>query len=151
MPPAPGEEGALAYVKMSGIPNTHVAVGQTTSLVAIAYDQHGTPIQNAKVEWKSSNPSVARIDAFGNIQTVVMLLVHPPEMVDGTQNREQGGGAGKHHLVPHGIGQHVWCLCHHCLKGAFHRNKEQHEVQTARPHFNIQMVALVWLGATRFT
>ncbi len=67
VPPDPGEEGALAYVKMSGIPNTHIAVGQTTSLVAIAYDQHGTPIQNAKVEWKSSNPSVARIDAFGNL------------------------------------------------------------------------------------
>jgi len=67
VPPDPGGEGALAYVKMSGVPNTHIAVGQTTSLVAIAYDQHGTPLQNAKVEWKSSNPSVARIDAFGNL------------------------------------------------------------------------------------
>ena len=67
VPPDPGGEGALAYIKMSGIPNTHITVGQTTSLVAIAYDQHGTPLKNVKVAWKSSNPSVARIDDFGNL------------------------------------------------------------------------------------
>ena len=64
-PPQPG--GNIAYIKMGGIPNTHVAVGQTTCLAAYAYDPNGQVIPNEPVTWSSSNPSVARIDNFGNL------------------------------------------------------------------------------------
>ena len=52
---------------MGGIPNIHVAVGQTTCLAAYAYDPNGQVIPNEPVTWSSSNPSVARIDNFGNL------------------------------------------------------------------------------------
>ncbi|MDR1731490.1 MAG: Ig-like domain-containing protein [Synergistaceae bacterium] len=53
----------VEYVKMSGIPNTMVKIGQTCSLTATVYPTRATQ----GVTWSSSDPTVARIDQFGNL------------------------------------------------------------------------------------
>jgi hypothetical protein len=52
---------------MSGIPLTMKTVGQTCSLTAVVYFQNGTHSFNEAVNWRSTNPSVAAIDQYGNM------------------------------------------------------------------------------------
>lgn len=65
----PGTDTQLTIksVRMSGIPNTLTRVGQTAALTATVVYANGTTSTSEKVTWSSSNPGVARIDAFGNI------------------------------------------------------------------------------------
>ena len=57
----------IQSIRLSGIPNTLSSVGQTATLTAVVTYRNGTTSTSEPVEWKSSNPSVARIDAFGNL------------------------------------------------------------------------------------
>lgn len=57
----------IAYVRMSGIPGTMTKIGQTCSLTAIVYYQDGTLSWTESMTWESSNPSVARVDQYGNV------------------------------------------------------------------------------------
>jgi hypothetical protein len=65
-PPSPAP-GSIAFIRMSGIPLTMKYVGQTCSLTALVYYQNGTYSFNEKVNWHSSDPSVAAIDQYGNM------------------------------------------------------------------------------------
>ena len=72
----------IKSIRMSGIPNTLTSVGQTATLTATVIYVNGTTSNSEKVTWSSSNPSVARIDAFGNIyacsvgKTVISVTVN---------------------------------------------------------------------------
>lgn len=57
----------INYVKMSGIPGTMIRVGQTCSLTAAVYYLDGSHSFDETISWESSNPSVAKIDQFGNL------------------------------------------------------------------------------------
>ncbi|MDR1915582.1 MAG: hypothetical protein LBQ58_03290 [Synergistaceae bacterium] len=63
----PPGSGVIAYVRMSGIPNFMVRVGQTCSLTAVVYYANGESSVSEGLTWESSNPGVARIDDFGNM------------------------------------------------------------------------------------
>jgi hypothetical protein len=67
IPPCPPSGNIIAYVKMSGIPNTMVKIGQTCSLTALVYYQNGISSGAEAVTWSSSNPRVASIDPYGNL------------------------------------------------------------------------------------
>lgn len=58
---------SIRSLRMSGIPNTLTRVGQTATLIATVVYTNGTTSTAEQVSWSSSNPGVARIDAFGNI------------------------------------------------------------------------------------
>ena len=62
-----GPSLAIRSLRMSGIPNTLTRVGQTAVLTATVVYVNGTTSTTEKVAWSSSNPGVARIDAFGNL------------------------------------------------------------------------------------
>ena len=57
----------IQSIRISGIPNTLRSVGQTATLTAVVTYRNGTTSTTEPVAWKSSNPSVARIDKDGNI------------------------------------------------------------------------------------
>ena len=57
----------IQSIRISGIPNTLTSVGQTATLTAVVTYRNGTTSNSEKVTWSSSNPGVARIDAFGNL------------------------------------------------------------------------------------
>ena len=63
--------GSIAYVSMSGIPNTMIKIGQTCSLTALVYYRNGSSSSNEAVTWSSSNPSVAAIDPYGNLVSLM--------------------------------------------------------------------------------
>jgi hypothetical protein len=58
-------------MKMSGIPNTMVKIGQTCSLTAVVYYQNGSSSSTEGVVWNSSNPNVAAIDSYGNLVSLM--------------------------------------------------------------------------------
>jgi predicted outer membrane repeat protein len=79
IPPPPGPVGkTIREIKMSEIPNTMVRVGQTCSLTALVYYNDGTSSGSERVVWNSSNDTVARIDQYGNL---VSLVVSPRPVV----------------------------------------------------------------------
>ena len=61
------DEYYVDYVKMSGIPNTMRKIGQTSSLTALVYPSRA----EQGVTWSSSNPSVARVDQYGNLVSLL--------------------------------------------------------------------------------
>jgi predicted outer membrane repeat protein len=67
IPPYPPTGDLIAYVTMSGIPNTMIKIGQTCSLTALVYYQNGTASNYEPVTWSSSNSRVASIDQYGNL------------------------------------------------------------------------------------
>jgi predicted outer membrane repeat protein len=67
LPPTPPTGKTIAYIIMSGIPNTMVKIGQTCSLTALVYYQNGESTYVEPVRWSSSNPRVATIDQYGNL------------------------------------------------------------------------------------
>ncbi|MDR2137226.1 MAG: Ig-like domain-containing protein [Synergistaceae bacterium] len=67
IPPPPPTGQLIAYVRMSGIPNTMVKIGQTCSLTALVYYRNGVSSGSEPVTWSSSNPRVASIDQYGNL------------------------------------------------------------------------------------
>uniref|UniRef100_UPI00325F9EC4 Ig-like domain-containing protein n=1 Tax=uncultured Fretibacterium sp. TaxID=1678694 RepID=UPI00325F9EC4 len=85
----PGADPSLTIksVRMSGIPNTLTRVGQTATLTATVVYANGTTSSSEKVTWSSSNPGVARIDAFGNLyarsmgRTVISVAVNRQKTV----------------------------------------------------------------------
>lgn len=72
----------IQSIRISGIPNTLTSVGQTATLTAVVTYRNGTTSNSEKVTWSSSNPGVARIDAFGNLyarsvgKTVISVTVN---------------------------------------------------------------------------
>jgi hypothetical protein len=70
-PPTPPGTKVIAYVKMGGIPNTMVKIGQTCSLTAMVYYRDESWSNAEAVTWESSRPTVARIDQYGNIVSLM--------------------------------------------------------------------------------
>lgn len=64
--PDPGEDN-ISFVRMGGIPNTMVNIGQTCTLAAVVYTQSWEEASNQNVSWSSSNKRVAQIDDYGNL------------------------------------------------------------------------------------
>ena len=66
--------GELSYIRISGIPNTLTTVGQTATLIAVAYDGAGKLMATSvPVKWSSSNEGVARFgkgEGNGNLVAV---------------------------------------------------------------------------------
>jgi predicted outer membrane repeat protein len=71
-PSPPVDPNAIAYVTMSGIPNTMKHIGQTCSLTALVYYRDGTFSGSEPVTWASSKPNVAAIDQYGNLVSLTL-------------------------------------------------------------------------------
>jgi predicted outer membrane repeat protein len=71
-PGPPYNPNAIAYVSMSGIPNTMKHIGQTCSLTALVFYRNGTSSGSEPVTWASSRPNVATINQFGDLVSLTL-------------------------------------------------------------------------------
>lgn len=57
-------------VRLETALDTLTWLGQSTRLVAVARDALGSPVENAKFTWTSSNPGLAQVDSSGMVTAV---------------------------------------------------------------------------------